>query len=192
MNITNQMYRMFAEMKKGYREKDDALLQHGAQCWLDCNPENPFVQDTPEFNAFFQMQRCYIIWKRGDISKKINYRHMFKWAEELCRINPKQPYKFDKAADEADRKAAEEEAKRREEELARKAAVEEAMKQKVVVSPKKVVLGVPDAPKVDSTPAKKAVPVTDPEPVSAAKEEQQPKKSLWKRFSGMFKRSDKL
>ena len=34
------------------------------------------------------MQKCFKIWKRGDIDRKINRRKMIQWAEELCKIKP--------------------------------------------------------------------------------------------------------
>ena len=181
MNKTNQMFRLFAEMKKGYRDKNEIMFQHGAQCWLDYDPENPFTPDTPEYNAFFQMKKCYTIWKRGDIDRKINRRRMFEWAEQLCKINPKQPYKFDKAADEADKKEAEEEAKRVADELANQPTITPPIPQKVVITPKKVVLGVPDTKKISPKT------VEQPDPIEN-EEEEQPKKSFWKRLTKLFKK----
>lgn len=102
MNVNNEMYRMFKEMKEGYKNKNKSQMEHGARCWLDLNPENPFDENTPEGEAFFQMKRCYTIWKRGDVDRKINHRRLLSWAEALCKLNPRQPYKFDKEADKID------------------------------------------------------------------------------------------
>ena len=100
MNKNNQMYRMFKEMKAGYAEGNKDKMEHGARCWLDLEPENPFPEGSNEMEAFFQMQKCYCIWKRGDIDRKINRRRMLQWAEKLCELNPRQPYRFDKKAEE--------------------------------------------------------------------------------------------
>ena len=102
MNKNNQCYKMFKLMKEGYANNDLNQVEHGARCWLDLEPNNPFEFNSPEFEAFFQMQKCYMIWRRGDIDRKINRRRMIVWAQELCKLNPRQPYKFDKKAEEED------------------------------------------------------------------------------------------
>lgn len=106
MNVNNQMYRMFLEMKQGYINGDKNQMEHGARCWLQLNPVNPFEEESPEMEAFFQMQKCYNIWKRGDIDRKINGRRMIEWAEKLCALDPQQPYKFDRKADDEEKKKA--------------------------------------------------------------------------------------
>lgn len=123
MNVNNEMFRMFKEMKQGYQNKNPGQMEHGARCWLDLNPENPFPEESPEFEAFFQMHKCYMIWKRGDVDRKINYHRMITWAETLCKLNPKQPYEFDKEADKIEKQIKFEEellqAKKKEEEQAK-------------------------------------------------------------------------
>lgn len=115
MNVNNLMYKLFKEMKEGYASNNKDQLEHGVRCWLDLNPENPFPENSPEMEAFFQMQRCYMIWKRGDIDRKINWRKMLVHANELCALNPKQPYKFDKKAEDEEIRAALEAQKAQEE-----------------------------------------------------------------------------
>lgn len=131
-------------MKEGYANNNPDQLEHGARCWLDLNPTNPFPEESPEMEAFFQMQKCYSIWKRGDIDRKINRRRMIMWAEKLCELNPRQPYKFDKKAEEEERLL---EAQREQEELQRRLEAEKSKEEpkpveKVVVEEPVTVLGI--------------------------------------------------
>jgi len=121
MSVNNQMYKMYNEMIKGYKEDNDGLFEHGVRCWMDLNPENPFPENEPAFEYFFLMQKGYSLWKMGAADRKINRRRMLEAAYKLCECNPKRPYRFDKKAEEAEeaaRIAAEKEA-------AEKAAAEE-------------------------------------------------------------------
>ena len=135
MNTNNQMYRMFLEMKQGYANGDKNQIEHGARCWLELNPTNPFPAESPEMEAFFQMQKCYNIWKRGDIDRKINGRRMIEWAEKLCELNPQQPYKFDRKADDEEKQKALEAQKQKEVQPVKTVVLEE---------PKKVLNVVPE------------------------------------------------
>ncbi len=111
MNKNNYMYKLFKDMKEGYTEDDIDKIEQCARCWMQLNPENPFVYDTPEYEEFFQIQKSYTIWVRGDIDRKINRRRMISHAKALCALNPKQPYVFDKKADIEEKKAEEEKRK---------------------------------------------------------------------------------
>ena len=108
MNRNNAMYKLFKGMKEGYAEGNMEAVEQCARCWLQYNPENPFNADTPEYEAFFQMKKSYEIWTRGDIDRKLNFRKMRKFAIELASLNPHQPYKFDKAAEEEEIRLAKE------------------------------------------------------------------------------------
>ena len=108
MNRNNEMYKLFKTMKQGYAENNMDTVAQCARCWLQLNPENPFNSDTPEFELFFQMQRSFNIWMRGDIDRKINGRKMINYAIALCELNPRQPYKFDKQAEEEEQRIAKE------------------------------------------------------------------------------------
>ena len=112
----NEMYRLYNEMVKGYKENQDGLFEHAVRCWMDMNPENPFAEDDPAYEEFFLMKKGYTVWKMGNADRKINRRRMLEHARNLCALNPKRPYKFDKKEEEA-RKAAEalEEARKAEE-----------------------------------------------------------------------------
>lgn len=108
MSVNNQMYMLFKKMKDAYKNEKYDVMESSARNWLLLDPENPFAPNSPEHEAFFQMQRCFIIWRNGDINGRINKRKMVEWAKELCKIDPKQPYKFDKKAAEEEAKAAQE------------------------------------------------------------------------------------
>ena len=107
MSANNQMYKFYSEMTKGYREGEDGLFEHGVRSWMSMDPENPFKQDTPEYECFFKMQRGYQLWMMNGADKKINRRRMIEAAKELCEINPKRPYKFNKEENEEDKRQAE-------------------------------------------------------------------------------------
>lgn len=111
MNVNNQCYKMFELMKHGYDTENHDEMEQGARCWLDFSPENPFEYDSDEMEAFFQMQRCYKKWRSGGIDHKINRRKMIMWTEMLCSLNPENPYKFDKKAEEEDIRAKKEQYK---------------------------------------------------------------------------------
>ncbi len=103
MNANNQRYRMFNLMMHGYATENKDELEQGARCLLDLAEENPFQEGTDEMEAFFQMKRCYSIWKSGAIDHKVNRRRMISWTEKLCALNPKNPYKYDKKAEDEER-----------------------------------------------------------------------------------------
>lgn len=127
MSLNNQMYKMYNEMVKGYKEDNDGLFEHGVRCWMDLNPENPFPSEDPAYEEFFLMQKGYTLWKMGSADRKINRRRMLEAAKRLCELNPKRPYRFDKKAEEEEKAA---EAKKAEEErLAAEQAKEEPKKE---------------------------------------------------------------
>lgn len=140
MNVNNQCYRMFKEMKEGYANNDSNQMEHGARCWMDLAPENPFKEDSDEYEMFFQMQKCYRIWKRGDVDRKINRRRMIEWARKLCELNPRQPYRFDKKAEEEEIRLAQEAEKKVE--IKPEPKPEPKVEQVVVKEEPEVVLGI--------------------------------------------------
>lgn len=105
MGRNNDMYHFFNEMLKGYKEQQDGLFEHAVRCWMDMEPENPFKEDDPAYEQFFLMQKGYTVWRRGAADRKINRRRMLEAAYNLCALNPKKPYRFDKEEDAADKKA---------------------------------------------------------------------------------------
>ena len=107
MSVNNDMFIYFKTMKQGYAENNNDVVEQCARCWMQLAEENPFKYDTPEYEEFFQMKRAYTIWARGDVNGRINRRNMVKHAKALCALNPKQPYIFDKKADEEEKKAKE-------------------------------------------------------------------------------------
>jgi len=104
MNVNNQKYKMFKLMKQGYAEGNKSNVEQCAHCWLQLEEVNPFEYGTLPFEEFFQMKRCYTIYSRHDIDQKINRRRMVEHAMKLCELNPKNPYTFDKKAEEEDLK----------------------------------------------------------------------------------------
>lgn len=134
MVLTNQMYNLFRDMKQAYANGHDDAVEQYARCWAQLAPENPFQYDTPEYEEFYQMQRAYMIWNRGDINAKINRRKMVEHAKALCALNPKQPYVYDKKAELLDKK----------EEMEKQNAIKEEIKEekKVINEEPQTVLGV--------------------------------------------------
>ena len=108
MNLNNQMYMLFKNMKQGYAEGNNDVVEQCARCWAQIAPENPFPEETPEHEEFFQIKRSYTIWSRGDIDAKINRRRMIQHAKALCALNPKQPYTYDKKAEQEEKRLNEE------------------------------------------------------------------------------------
>lgn len=114
MGQNNQMYKFYSEMTKGHRENQPALFEHGIRCWMNMNPECPFEESSEAASLFFRMKMGYTIWSRQGADKNINFRRMLEAAHDLCELNPKRPYKFDKEEDAEDRRIAEEEEKQAE------------------------------------------------------------------------------
>ena len=104
MNLNNQMYTYFNNMMNGYANNNIDTVEQNVRCWIQIAPENPFQYDTPEYEEFFQIKRCYTIWSRGDVNGRINRRNMVKHAVALCALNPKQPYTYDRKAEQEDLK----------------------------------------------------------------------------------------
>ena len=138
MNENNQMYMLFKNMKEAYKDGRNDIVESYARNWLLFNPENPFQPGSPEHEVFFQMQRCFTIWRNGDINARINKRKMAEWAIKLCEINPKQPYRFDKKAEEEEKllKA------KKEQELLEQKKLEEEKVNKPEEVKQEVILGV--------------------------------------------------
>lgn len=108
MNKNNQMYNMYKNMKQGYADSDDTVVEQCAAGWMQLAIENPFTYDTPEYNEFFLMKKGYDIWAKGAVDRKINRRRMVQHAKALCALNVKNPYIYDKKAEQEEQKAKEE------------------------------------------------------------------------------------
>ncbi|MBP5423975.1 MAG: hypothetical protein J6Y78_16200 [Paludibacteraceae bacterium] len=139
MNLNNQLYTLFKRMKEGYAENNTDVVEQCARCLAQLAPENPFPYDTPEYEEFFQIQFCYMIWARGDVNAKINRRKMIQHAKALCALNPKQPYTYDKKADLEDKR---QEAIRQQEQKNEKKNEEKKEENIVVNQEKQTILGV--------------------------------------------------
>ena len=100
MSKNNIMFKMFREMKEGYKTKQDALFSHGARCWMEEDPEDPFQEGTEASEMFLQMKMNFSVWKMRGADYKVHWRRMLESARKLCALNPRQPYKFDKKAEE--------------------------------------------------------------------------------------------
>ena len=55
----NEMYRLYNEMVKGYKENQDGLFEHAVRCWMDLDPTNPFSEEDPAYEEFFLMKKGY-------------------------------------------------------------------------------------------------------------------------------------
>ena len=140
MSVNNQMFILFKNLKEGYANDDIDAIEQNARCWMQLAPENPFKYDTPEYEEFFQMQLCYTIWARGDVNSKINRRKMIRHAKALCALNPKQPYVYDKKAEEEEKRKKEEWIKQ--EQLMKQEALKPKTVKTVTEEEPKVVLGI--------------------------------------------------
>ena len=102
MSIQNTMYNGYKLMMEGYKEggdQGDNKMQVGINTWLANNPDNPFTEGTPEYDAFFRMKLHYSLWQSDDPSKRVSMRRAMAAAKEMCKKYPKNPYKFDRKAD---------------------------------------------------------------------------------------------
>lgn len=158
MSVNNEMYKMYNEMVKGYKENQDGLFEHGARCWMDLKPENPFAPEDPAYEYFFLMQKGYNLWTMGLADRKINRRRMLENARKLCELNPKRPYKFDKKAEElelaakaaAEKKAAEERALAEKKAAEEKALAEKKMAEEKALAEKKAAQEKAEAQKLEA------------------------------------------
>lgn len=107
MSDNNTMYRMFRQMIQGYKlgKEGENLFTHAVHCWMDLNPENPFPQDSEVYDYFFRMKNYYNVWKLHSADYRINEKRMLAEAKKLCELKPKNPYKFDKKAEEEEKAA---------------------------------------------------------------------------------------
>ena len=102
MNKNNLMHNMFKQMKEGYKTKNDNLFEHAIRCWMDADPEDPFKEGTEASEYFSQIKRHYNVWRMRSADYRVNWKRMIESARKLCTLNPRQPYKFDKKAEEED------------------------------------------------------------------------------------------
>lgn len=145
MSDNNTMYRMFRQMIQGYKlgKEGDNLFTHAVHCWMDLNPENPFVKESEAYDYFFRMKNYYNVWKLHSADYRINEKRMLAEAKKLCELKPKNPYKFDKKADEQEKAALRESAMQEQEEamaLAEKEKQETAEKEEIARQVRKEIL----------------------------------------------------
>lgn len=106
MNKNNIMYRAFKDMMEGYKEKTEEgriKFANAVNSWMAQEPENPFEPQTPACDCFYRMQMCYTNIQRNTVGSKFSSRQILVEAEQLCELKQKNPYKFDKKADEEDK-----------------------------------------------------------------------------------------
>lgn len=140
MSINNQMFNLFKTMKQGYAESNDTVVEQCAAGWMQLVKDNPFIYDTPEYDEFFKMKRCYDIWAKGSVDRKINRRRMLQHAKALCALNPAQPYTYDKKAEQEEKRAKEEWIAQ--EQLRKQEALKKEEPKKIVEEEPQVILGV--------------------------------------------------
>lgn len=104
MSKNNQLYNAFNNLIKGYAIGDEVAIEQNATNLCQLAENNPFTYDTEEYEKFYQMQRSCRLWLKNGVDHKINRRKMIGYAKELCALNPKQPYIYDKKADEEEKK----------------------------------------------------------------------------------------
>ena len=105
MSDNNTMYRMYRQMIQGYKLGNDGtgLFEHAVHCWLALNPENPFQESTDAYEHFFRMKNYYNVWQLHSADQKISQKRMLNAARDLCATKTKNPYKFDKQAEDAEK-----------------------------------------------------------------------------------------
>lgn len=111
MGKNNKMYQCFKQLMEGYKlgtKEGDVMVTRGTVNWLSYDPENPFEPGSQEHNHFDRMQQFYAAWKRNETGSRHSKRQLVAEAIELCKCNPKNPYKFNKQEDEDDKKKAKE------------------------------------------------------------------------------------
>lgn len=140
MNVNNQMFNLFKNMKQAYAEGDNTGVEQCAAAWSKLAKDNPFVYDTPAYDEFFKMQRSFQIWAKGGVDRKINRRRMLWHAQALCELNPPQPYVYDKKAEQEEKKAKEEWIAQ--EQIRKQEALKTEESVKVVNEEPQIVLGV--------------------------------------------------
>ena len=77
-------------------------MESSVYSWLSYSPENPFEPGTPAYDHFFRMAADYADLKNSSVGKSHNRRLILEEAKGLCGTKPKNPYRFDKKAAEAD------------------------------------------------------------------------------------------
>ena len=105
MGRNNDSYRFFQEMLTGHKNNEEGLVEHGARCLMDLNPNNPFPANSQEFELFFEMFLYHARWKNHTVDAKINRRKLCAAAHELCNIVSGNPYVFDKKEEAEEIKA---------------------------------------------------------------------------------------
>jgi hypothetical protein len=118
MGRNNDSYRFFQEMLDGVNNNAPGMVEHGARCLMDLDPANPYADNSPESELFFQMYLYHARWKNGTVEAKINLRKLNATATELCKLVKVNPYTYSKE-EEAQELQAKREAQKKEEELKR-------------------------------------------------------------------------
>ena len=114
MGLNNSSYKFFQEMLTGYQYGYDGMIEHGARCLMELNPENPFPENSQERELFYSIFLHYTRWKRGSVDAKINLRKLLSDAKELCEMVKENPYVFSEEEELEEQKQAEEQEKQKE------------------------------------------------------------------------------
>lgn len=120
--MANELYKMYKEMADGYKTNNELMLEHGAKCYMDMSPENPFDESSPEYDVFCSIRNYHSVWKLGGADYRVNRKRMLKAVKEMIELHPEIPYVFDKKAEAAEKREKLRLEKERLEEMQRKEA----------------------------------------------------------------------
>lgn len=97
MGKNNTLYKLFQDMFSNYSNGNS--IEREAYCLMCTYGENieyPFIEGSKENEHLGEMYLCYARWKNGGPEAKFNYKKMVIAANELCKLNPSNPYSFSK------------------------------------------------------------------------------------------------
>ena len=159
MGRNNTLYGLFQDMFNNY--KSTGSVEREAYCLMSTygdNIEYPFTEGSKENEYLGEMYLCYARWKNGGPEAKFNYKKMIIAANELCNLNPSNPYSFSKEEEKEDieeqkrlenlrQKELIEEQKRLEEERKRQEELKQQeelkkIEEKIILEENKTILGV--------------------------------------------------
>ena len=92
MEQNNEAHGYYKNIIEGYQNHNEALFEHAVRCWMFLGLQNPFTENTPEYEAYFQMQRCFNLWQMGDADMKVNYKRLLAYSKDFAELNIPNPY----------------------------------------------------------------------------------------------------
>ena len=94
------MYELYEKVIKAYKENNENTLTAAAINWVSASEENPFNQDTPEHDLFFNALKSYRIWRSGAINARISKKRLVRFVREIAALDLPNPYKANSPKEE--------------------------------------------------------------------------------------------